>query len=70
MSKINIRRDERGFQAVYSGTLLLMDGLAPADAENFAAFFRASARQQGLRAGHLPQTPATRSTANRLGATR
>lgn len=42
MPKIVVRFDERGRHAVYRGRQLLMDGLEMGDAENFAAFFRAS----------------------------
>ena len=67
MPKISVRMDERGRHAVFSDRTLLMDGLPLDEAENFAAFFRASARFQGGRAA--PPANQGRRTARRGGET-
>ena len=66
MPRIVVRLDERGRHAVYRGRMLLMDGLEMGDAENFAAFFRASERVTGGTIGQ-PASTSGRSQARRSG---
>ncbi|GEP11239.1 hypothetical protein MGN01_30840 [Methylobacterium gnaphalii] len=50
MPKISIREDRPGTRGVYSGSTILIGGLAEDDAQNFAAFVRASDRLRANRA--------------------